>query len=68
MPQPLTLADLAAILHTTPTALHVRMHHNKDALPPSFKIPGDRRCFFDPEIVNDWLKSLAQQQHGEVQS
>ncbi len=61
MQQLLTLADLANILHTTPRALHVRVHHNRDAIPPAIKLPGDRRYFFDPDVVQTWLKSHAQQ-------
>lgn len=56
----LTLADLAAILHTTPRNLHARYHLNKNAIPPAIKLPGDRRYFFDPDAVEDWLQSHAQ--------
>jgi len=62
----LTLADLAAILHTTPGALHVRVHHNRDSIPPVIKIPGDRRYLFDSQAVQAWLRSHTQSSTREV--
>lgn len=50
-----SISELAERLRTTVTALHCRRHRSQFNLPPSLKLPGDRRVWFRAEVVDEWL-------------
>jgi hypothetical protein len=55
----LSIDELAARLRTTPNALYCRYHRDRHTLPPVITIPGDKRKFFDADVVEQWIKNPA---------
>jgi hypothetical protein len=64
----LLLTDLASLLNASANALHCRASRDPSFLPPSYKVPGDRRRWFDPDIVEQWLRDrqLVARKSGRV--
>jgi predicted DNA-binding transcriptional regulator AlpA len=62
MPEPFfTVADLAAVLRTTPAAI-LQARHRGSSLPRGFKI--GRRILYRPEDIDAWIDS--QTERGET--
>ena len=53
----LSIEDLAVRLRTTANALRCRFYRSPYNLPPRVYIPGDKRVFFDSNVVDEWLRN-----------
>lgn len=58
----LTIADLAQLLRTTPSAIHAARYRGLDTVPPAHKI-GNRLLWFRDD-VNRWLQQKKETPHS----